>query len=117
MNSRQKGKHYENIAAGFLEGRGFEILERNFYTRYGEIDIIARDRNTTAFVEVKYRSSKVFGEPFEAVDSRKRRRIEAAAKYYAAINGLYEAPLRFDVIEISGGDLKHTENAFGLTEV
>ena len=116
MNKRQVGTDYEEIAAGYLEQKGYMILERNYRNPHGEIDIIARKGEYVVFCEIKYRKDKRFGDPLEAVDVRKQRRISKVALYYTAgkkapANVFY----RFDVIGISGdGTIQHIENAFGF---
>lgn len=64
-NHREIGTVYENKAVLFLQEKGFQILERNFYTRFGEIDIIAMDRDYLVFVEVKYRKGLIGGRPWK----------------------------------------------------
>lgn len=114
MNKREKGKKYEAIAAAYLAEHGYEIVEKNLFTPYGEIDIVARKQGTWAFCEVKYRSCGRFGNPMEAVDSRKQRKISLAALYYYARHGFCEEiPCRFDVIAVYGdGAVEHVKNAF-----
>ena len=116
MNKRKKGKEYEDIAADHLKKCGYTILERNFtFSRYGEIDIIARGRDRTiVFAEIKYRSGNRSGSPLEAVDIKKQRQISKVALYYLMRRGYgADAPCRFDVIGIDGeGHIDHVENAF-----
>ncbi len=114
MNTRKTGAEYEQIAAEYLQEKGYHILERNFRCRYGEIDLIAEQGETLVYVEIKYRGSMRCGNPLEAVDSKKQRRICKTAMYYYTYHG-YEAerPCRFDVIGIDGnGAIMHLENAF-----
>ncbi|MFA6528232.1 MAG: YraN family protein, partial [Candidatus Gracilibacteria bacterium] len=73
----------EDIAQGFLQSKGYEILERNFRaSQFGEVDIICRDGNEIVFVEVKMRSGGGFGEPEDAVDARKLAKIARVAEVY-----------------------------------
>ena len=72
QNRRQIGTKEEALAAAFLEKQGYQILERNFRCRLGEIDLIARDGSTLVFVEVKYRKNADFGTPAEAVNRKKQ---------------------------------------------
>ena len=106
----------EDLACRHLEAAGFRILARNFRCRAGEIDIVANERATTVFVEVKDRASRSHGEGFEAVTLQKRQRIIRAARLYAASKGLSESPLRFDVISIDRStdppQLRHDRGAF-----
>lgn len=114
MNKREVGKDKEGLAALYLEKEGCHILERNFRTRYGEIDLIARDGKEYVFVEVKYRSGTGAGDPAEAVGEKKQEVIRRTALSYLKKNGINpaEAYLRFDVISILGSDLRHYPNAF-----
>jgi len=96
MKLGQKG---EGIALSFLITKGYSIIERNYKTPMGEIDIIARDNETLVFVEVKTRESIEFGLPFESVDRRKRRKIAGVAlSYLKRFDDL--PPCRFDVLSI-----------------
>jgi len=96
MKLGQKG---EGIALSFLITKGYSIIERNYKTPMGEIDIIARDNETLVFVEVKTRESIEFGLPFESVDRRKRRKIAGVALLYLKrFDDL--PPCRFDVLSI-----------------
>lgn len=112
MNKRKKGAEYEEKAALYLAGKGYEILERNFYTCYGEIDLIARDGDTIVFLEVKYRKNLQGGYPQEAVTFQKRQRIIWSARYYLYKNRVCEIPCRFDVVAITGEEIVHIRNAF-----
>ncbi|MBU4175667.1 MAG: YraN family protein [Actinobacteria bacterium] len=119
MTDRRKalGRLGEDLACRHLDGEGFEIVERNWRTRDGEIDIVARKGDLIAFVEVKARRGDRFGEPEESVTPLKMRRIRRVAAQY-----LRQAPasgeVRFDVIGIRFGagdtvtELRHTEAAF-----
>lgn len=117
LTTNQIGKFGENAAAEYLEEKGCEILERNFKTVAGEIDIIALSpEDTYIFVEVKTRRSADFGLACEAVDRKRQLRLMRAAQVY-----LPDGDMRFDVIEVyyDGGDcsirkINHIENAFGM---
>ena len=112
-NKRQTGTSYELKAEEYLLGKGYQILERNFRNRNGEIDIIAKDGEYFCFIEVKYRSTTDFGNPLEAVDYRKQNQIRKVAMYYFMKNKLSEwTPCRFDVIGFVGEEMTHIENAF-----
>lgn len=117
MNRRAFGNEGEQAACKYLQARGWKILERNVRRGRGEIDIIARRRRTTAFIEVKRRSSLDFGRPAEAVNAEKQRRIARAAALYIQENGLENADIRFDVIEILPGEIRHLEGAFDATDL
>ena len=113
-SKRQVGDLYEQKAADYLARQGFQVIERNFYSRYGEIDLIAKDGKYLVFVEVKYRRDDACGTPLEAVTFQKQRRICKAALYYCAKNGYGDGtPCRFDVIAMEGeSGVRHVKNAF-----
>lgn len=111
---RQKGYKYEEKAAVYLQEKGYIIVEQNFYTFFGEIDLIARDNETIVFVEVKYRKSIKNGYPQEAVTYQKKQRIIKSAQYYLYRHNALEKPCRFDVIAIAGEEFLHIENAFEI---
>jgi len=103
-----------------LAASGYKILKRNYKTRLGEIDIIARDRETICFVEVKSRTTGRFGLPQEAVSKSKQRQIAKTALMFLKENGLLDNLARFDVVSVfsseSGMKLELIKNAFDLTE-
>jgi len=90
----------ETLACGELRRRGYAILARRYRTRYGEIDIIAREGETVVFVEVKARRDEAFGGGGAAVTAWKQQRIVRMATDYLARHGLLDAPCRFDVVTI-----------------
>ena len=92
----------ENLALDFLRTKKYKILEKNYRLRLGELDIIAKDKDTICFIEVKTRNSDRFGSPSEAVNKAKQRKICQVALLYLKSNGLLEKKARFDVISISG---------------
>ncbi len=94
------GKQGEEIALKYLRKKGYKILERNYRSYLGEIDIIAFHKGATAFVEVKTRGSTSFGLPQESVDERKQRRMARVALNYIRHKGLPEGKFRFDVVGI-----------------
>ncbi len=103
------GSAGEAAAVRYLQSQGYEIVETNYRTRTGEIDIVARDGPTYVFVEVKARSSLAFGSGVDAVDSRKRARIVKVAEEWLFENKVEDALVRFDVVALtrSGrGDLE-----------
>ena len=113
MNKREVGSSYEEIAAAYLLKEGYEILERNFRDRQGEIDLVARDGEYFVFVEVKYRKNSDRGFPQEAVTPKKQRTIRKTAIYYLFTHGLgQETPCRFDVVAIMGEEIWLIKNAF-----
>ena len=92
------GSKGEELAAGFLKKNGYKILARNHKTRLGEIDIIASDKGTLCFVEVKTRNSDRFGAPAEAVSNFKQRQISKAALCYLKEKKFLDKRARFDVV-------------------
>ena len=117
MNKRKTGKAHEELAAEYLNAKGYAIRESNYRCKIGEIDLIAADltkeKPELVFVEVKYRSSDRFGLPLEAVDFRKQQKIIAVSKYYLMEKKLPDnTDMRFDVIGILGNEITHVENAF-----
>lgn len=94
------GKKAEKAAADFLKGKGYRIRKRNYRTKFGEIDIIAQDKDVICFVEVKARHSLDLGAPEEAVFARKQRQISKTAVHYLKSNKLLEKPARFDVVTL-----------------
>jgi putative endonuclease len=96
------GKSGEDRAADELERRGYAITARRYRTKHGEIDIVARDGETTVFVEVKARTNDEFGTAAEAVTRRKQRRLVSMAVDYIARLRLGDVPCRFDVVAIDG---------------
>lgn len=99
MSTRETGARAEDFAAGILQKKGSEILTRNYYTPYGEIDLIVRDGDCIAFVEVKARREGSMVRPAQAVDRRKQRRIAQSAVCYLLEHPAGLQP-RFDVFEI-----------------
>ncbi|MDA8418505.1 MAG: YraN family protein [Desulfobacteraceae bacterium] len=96
----EKGRLGEELAARHLTVRGYRILARNFRVACGEIDIVAEDRGTLVFVEVKTRCGLEFGGPAEALTSRKQRQISRVALTYLSQRQLLSAPARFDVVTV-----------------
>lgn len=112
-NKRETGRHYEHMAASFLEQQGYQILERNYQNRHEEIDIIARDGRYLVFVEVKYRKNDKKGYPEEAVGYYKQQHIRSAARYYMYSHRYgEETPCRFDIVSILGEEIRLIQNAF-----
>lgn len=113
------GSHGEKKALVFLKKKGFVILARNYKTKLGEIDIIARDKDTLAFIEVKTRQANTFGSGFEAVIKPKQKAMAKAALTYLKEKNLLQKKARFDVISILFPPQGETridllENAFEL---
>ena len=115
---RDRGQKAEDIAAKTLQKKGYKILERNFSSRFGEIDIIAQKGEYLVFVEVKFRKNEAFGGGMAAVDFHKQARIRKTAAIY--LQKLTEQPcVRFDVVTLTGSlefrqklEIDIIENAF-----
>lgn len=108
MSTVRLGKLGEQIALGLLRKKGYKILDKNFRSRFGEIDIVAEDRGVLVFVEVKTRWSKKFGNPEEAVTPWKLRAIAKTGDYYKLTHPNTPELIRIDVvaIEIEGRKAK-----------
>lgn len=94
------GAFGEDMACSYLEQRGYKLLERNFSCKAGELDIIAMEGDTIAFVEVKCRTGVDFGNPSEAVSFYKQSRMVKAALFFMSKHKLFDYMCRFDVIEV-----------------
>ena len=105
------GEIAEDRACEILKEEGYEIVARNWRCRTGEIDIIARDGQVLAFVEVKARRTEAFGGPEMAVDRTKQRRIISAARRFLSTTAC-ELPIRFDVVAFVGSIVRLYRDAF-----
>lgn len=113
MNKRRIGAEYEQRACAFLEEEGLEILETNYRTRIGEIDIIAREKGELVFLEVKFRKNRRHGGAEYAIPRAKQRTIIQVAKVYIKMNRLSQNGLyRFDAVLIDGSEILHIRNAW-----
>ena len=118
MNKRKSGEYYETKVCEYLTDKGVRILERNFRSKNGEIDIIFRDGKYLVFAEVKFRSTVHFGRPEEAVSFSKQRTISRVSDFYRKRYGISDfEPQRFDVIAMEPGEddflqIKWYKNAF-----
>lgn len=113
MNKRRLGSEWEQRACSYLSGQGYFILATNYNCPFGEIDIIASEKNTVVFIEVKYRSSASFGYAAEAVTPRKQKTIRSTAMYYLT-EKLHstEVDCRFDVVCIDKDKITLIKDAF-----
>ena len=120
-DKQQSGAAAEAAARATLEGEGLRTLASNVNFRFGELDLVMEDAGTVVFVEVRFRRDDRFGGGAASVDHRKRRRIVLAARaWLAGQRGLAEAPCRFDVVAVHGGDPLECEwirGAFTLEDV
>ena len=98
MKTKEIGDFGESVACDYLKKLGYVIVDRNFHSRYGEIDIIVLDEHCTVFVEVKTRKNALYGNASEFVDYRKRQKLILCAKYY--MRGNINEEVRFDVVEV-----------------
>ena len=113
MNKREIGIKYEKVARDYLMNNDYEIVESNFSTKIGEIDIIGKNEDYLCFIEVKYRDKDSLAKGFYAVDKKKQKTIYNVAKIYLARNNISEnTACRFDVISIDGDEITLIKNAF-----
>ncbi len=113
MNKRSVGSRYEDKAVSFLNANGVRIIERNFRSRFGEIDIVGHDGSYYIFCEVKYRKTGAAGDPALAVDRHKQYKISRVADYFRVLRKLKDGDnVRFDVIAILDDEIKWYKNAF-----
>jgi putative endonuclease len=113
MNNREVGTQFEQRAAQYLIQNGYHILDKNFRSKTGEIDLIAKDGNYLCFIEVKYRSSSQKGFPAEAITPTKIRRITRTAQFYMLLHNIpQETPCRFDAVVILDSEISLIKNAF-----
>ncbi len=97
---QQLGLRGEDLARAELERLGYQILDRRYRSRFGEIDLIARDEATVVFVEVKTKTDSKFGDPAEMVTLQKQRRLVSMAEEYVSGHALQSTPCRFDVVAV-----------------
>ncbi len=112
MDRLERGAAAERDAAQLLIAAGYEILERNFRCKAGELDIIARDGDALVFVEVRSRSDDEHGHAVEMIGRAKQRRVVRVARYYLAAAAPRFERCRFDVVAITGGDAILLRDAF-----
>lgn len=119
MKNRQVGQRGESLAADYLGRLGYLVQERNFHTRFGEIDLICRDGQDLVFVEVKARTSRRFGAPEEAITWSKRRKLRLAIATYLEANQPRFRRLRLEVVAIdlepetlAPLDIRHIQDIF-----
>lgn len=109
MNNKEIGNFGEEMAAKYLEYQGYEIEEKNFRCRLGEVDIIAKKDNYIVFFEVKTRTSEDWGMPRESIDQKKINKIRKVAAVYMMWRKVTNYQVKFDVVEVY---CNHIENAF-----
>ncbi|NLY11515.1 MAG: YraN family protein [Firmicutes bacterium] len=106
-----KGRLWEEKVCLYLQQQGLDLLEQNWRTRYGEIDLIMKDKEVVVFVEVKYRANTNFGSPFEALDCKKIATIRKVAQQYITQKKIANE-VRFDVVGITGRDIEWLKGVF-----
>jgi len=99
-STRNLGLVGESLAVKFLHQKGYKIIEKNFRSKFGEIDIVAQDGDTLVFIEVKTRWTREYGPPEEAVTPRKIRSIVKTGQYYKLLHPQQPEALRIDVVTI-----------------
>lgn len=100
-SQRDKGVQGEDLAAAFLAGMGYRILERNWRCPIGEIDIIATEREEIVFIEVKSRTGDRFGTPESSVHPRKQKKLVSLALHYISEKSYHHRNARFDVVAVT----------------
>jgi putative endonuclease len=118
MQKKELGKRGENLALRFLKKRGYRIIEQNYVCKMGEMDLIAKEKDTLVFIEVKTRTSTTFGPPQLAVTSSKQRQLSKVALYFLKEKKLEDVKARFDVVAIllspEGEEIELIRDAFDL---
>ena len=114
-DNKLKGDKAENITAKWIQSnQGYKIVSRNYRTKFGEIDLIAKDGDTFVFIEVKFRSTTEYGQPIEAVTLKKQSNIIKCAMIF--LQKEENSSARFDVAEVMEREgkyfIRYTENAF-----
>lgn len=115
--TQKSGKLAEDLACQYLHQHGLRVLERNYNTRYGEIDLVMQDQDTTVFVEVRYRRHSDIVDPLSSIDQHKQRKLTRTAHCYLQQQKVHaEASARFDVVAVTGQDeqyqIQWIKNAF-----
>ena len=113
---REIGVEGEDMATKALKKKGYRIIERNYRSKFGEIDIVAEEKGCLVFIEVKRRSSGSFGDSFAAIDRKKKEHMIRSAQYYLKSHKCFDRKARFDVVGIDGDELKIIQHAFIVEE-
>ena len=119
QNTRIRGQKAENIANEFLQKHKLCLLEKNFYSRYGEIDLIMKDHQDLVFIEVRHRIKQSFMNPIESIDYKKQQKIIATSQYFLLNNPKLEHyNIRYDVVivnhHLDKPEIQWLKNAFQL---
>jgi len=117
MDKKEIGRYYENLAVKHLKSCGYKILCQNYRTKFGEIDIVAKDKkdNCIVFVEVRYRKNLFFGLPKETINYYKQTRIIKSAMVFIKQYKIENTNLRFDIVSITDNEIEHIKNAFQVS--
>ena len=99
-----------------MKGKGYKIIEKNYRSPFGELDIIAEEGGYLVFVEVKKRNTRTFGDPLEAVNAVKKKRIVKTAMFYMKTHKCLDRKVRFDVVGIDRENVKIVKHAFILEQ-
>ena len=118
MQEKELGKKGEEVALRFLKKKGYKIIQQNYVCKMGEMDLIAREKDTLVFIEVKTRTSTAFGPPQLAVTSTKQMQLSKVALYFLKQKRLEDIKARFDVVAIllrpEGEEIELIKDAFDL---
>ena len=116
MKPKPLGRKGENLAASYLRDLGWEVVERNYRTRLGEIDLVCRDHDSIVFVEVKTRTETDFARPDQSVTQRKQAKLRRLVEEYLLRHNLESSDVRFDVLGVTLGgrrpEFEHIVGAF-----
>jgi len=111
--SHVTGDYGEDVATKYLLKKGYKIIDKNFSCKFGELDIVAKDKNEICIIEVKTRTSNLYGKPAEAVTFIKKKHLMKTAQYYLIKNKLENEFIRFDVIEV----YLNRDNSFKINHI
>ena len=115
---KELGKKGEDLALRYLKKNGYHVYERNYVCKMGEVDIIAKEKDTLAFIEVKTRTSTAFGPPQLAVNAAKQMQLSKVALYFLKEKGIEDVKARFDVVAIilgpGGPEIELIRDAFDV---
>ncbi|MFB3884670.1 MAG: YraN family protein [Thermodesulfobacteriota bacterium] len=118
MKKKELGRKGEDLALRFLKNKGYQIVERNYACKMGEMDIIAKEKDILAFIEVKTRTSTAFGPPQLAVNPKKQSQMSKVALNFLKEKQLEDAKARFDVVAVllgpKGAEIELIKDAFDL---
>ena len=116
FSSKKKGFLSETIAYYYLKLLGYNIIDRNFHTEFGELDIIAEKKGIIFIIEVKSRFRKSSWHPLDAIDIRKKKKLQKLANYYLKVKKLFNRNIAFDAITLEWKvfwlQIKHYKNIF-----